>query len=133
MLRILTLGLLLLATTTAMLLADDGAPVTIQNGSSTDSTLGLYFAPEHMAGEQGRSQFQPQVARLFVDDEFVGNAILNVHGNSPILKFGAGRYTIRVEMDAGRVFESKITCLGRGSTQILFVDFDQKPTPAVRY
>ncbi len=105
---------------------DAAAPCQCRDDTSS---LRLFFPPEVSHAQQGQSAFQPQVARLFVDDVFVGNAILNLHGHNPTLRFGAGAHTIRVELN-DRKFQSKITFLGRGSTQILFVDFDTPPTIA---
>ena len=99
---------------------------------SDSSTLRLYFAPAVTNVGRGQSGFVPEVARLYVDGQFVGNAIVNLHGHLPTLKFGAGSHTIRVEMDNDREFKSKITFLGRGSIQYLFVEFDSKPVVATR-
>jgi hypothetical protein len=104
------------------------AAVLAQRNDDT-STLRLYFAPDVTNAQRGKSAFEPEVARLFVDDLFVGNAIVNLHGHLPTLRFGAGPHTIRVELNDHK-FQSKITFLGRGSTQILFVDFDALPAIA---
>jgi len=90
------------------------------------STLRLYFSPELSNPRIGQGAFKPEVARLFVDDLFVGNAIVNLHSHLPMLKFGKGLHTIRVELNDQK-FQSTVTFLGRGSTQILFVDFDAPP------
>ena len=101
----------------------------LTQSNDNTSTLRLYFAPEVMGAQRGESGFKPEVARLFVDDLFVGNAIVNLHGHLPTLRFGAGPHLIRVELN-DRKFQSKVTFLGRGSTQILFVDFDAPSTIA---
>ena len=101
----------------------------LKQSNDETSALRLYFAPEVANAQRGESEFKPEVARLFVDDLFVGNAIVNLHGQLPTLRFGAGPHTIRVELN-DRKFQSKVTFLGRGSTQILFVDFDASPTIA---
>ncbi|WP_164101404.1 hypothetical protein [Candidatus Laterigemmans baculatus] len=102
---------------------DPTSPAAIAHCGSDTSTLRLYFAPDAVSTQRGQAEFKPEVARLFVDDLFVGNAIVNLQGQLPTLRFSAGPHTIRVELN-DRVFQSKITFLGKGSTQILFIDFD---------
>ncbi len=108
----------------------DEPPATVPEPScDNSSTLKLYFAPDVANVQRGETGFKPEVARIFVDEHYVGNAILNVHSHLPTLKLAAGPYTIRVELN-NRRFQSKLSLLGRGSTQILFVDFDNPATVA---
>lgn len=109
--------------------AEESSATALEQSNDDTSTLRLFFAPEVTNAQRGESEFKPEIARLFVDDLFVGNAIVNLAGNSPTLRFGRGPHTIRVELN-DRKFQSKATFLGRGSTQILFVDFDARPTIA---
>ena len=104
--------------------ADEASQPAPADSSRDASTLRLYFAPAVTNAQRGTSEFVPEVARLFVDDQFVGNAIVNLHGHLPTLRFRAGAHTIRVKMGDDREFDSKITFLGQGSVQYLFVDFD---------
>ena len=108
--------------------------VTPHPCDSSLTTLRLYFPPEASTAVHNPNGFKPEVARLYVDDSYVGDAILNLHGYIPTLRFPRSTPKIRVEMSDNRRFESKITLLGDGSTQILFVDFskttDQKANGA---
>ncbi len=134
MLRTVTLELLLFVSTAVCTFADETEPGTAIACAHDDSTLRLYFSPTVTNAQNGQpiSKFVPEVARLFVDDTYVGDAIVNLHGHLPTLKFAAGQHTIRVQMSKDRVFESKINFLGRGSMQYLFVSFDAKATVAKR-
>ncbi|MGI9470264.1 MAG: hypothetical protein ACR2NZ_01945 [Rubripirellula sp.] len=86
------------------------------------STLRLYFMPEEANRQLGTMPFKPDVAKLYVDGSYVGDAVINLLGHMPVLNFEAGQHTVTVRMMDGRKFESKITFLGHGSTQILVVD-----------
>ncbi|MDA8743313.1 hypothetical protein N9N28_01655 [Rubripirellula amarantea] len=89
------------------------------------TTLRLYFAPEIVASGRSADSFKPQVAKLYVDNLYVGDAIVNLYGYSPTLRFRRSTPTIRVEMSGNRKFETQMTFLGNGSTQLLFVDFSK--------
>lgn len=129
MYRLLPAFLIVLGLTIGQTFGEEAIAAGLKQNNDDTSTLRLYFAPELANAQRGKSGFKPEVARLYVDDIFVGNAIVNLHGHLPTLRFGAGPHTIRVELD-DREFQSKITFLGRGSTQILFIDFDAAPTIA---
>jgi hypothetical protein len=126
MYRLLPALLIVLGLTIGQTFGEEVVATGLKQSNDDSSTLRLYSAPELAIAQRGKSGFKPEVARLYVDDLFVGNAIVNLHGHLPTLKFGAGPHTIRVELN-DREFQSKITLLGRGSTQILFIDFDAAP------
>lgn len=129
MYRFLPALLLVLGSTIGQAFGEEPGATGLKGGNDDTSTLWLYFAPNVANPQREESGFKPEVARLFVDDLFVGNAIVNLPGHLPTLRFGAGPHMVRVELN-DRKFQSKITFLGRGSTQILFVDFDAPPTIA---
>ena len=87
------------------------------------STLQLYYPPEIAIVNNSTLRFKPEVAKIYVDDAYVGDAIVNVYGNNPTLRFPRGTKRLRLEMSEGRRFQTEITFLGNGSTQILYVDF----------
>lgn len=72
----------------------------------------------------------PEVARIYVDDIYVGDTVVNLQGVSPTLRFANGERTIRVEMSDKRTFKSKVLFLGHDSTQLLVVDFNIKSAVA---
>jgi hypothetical protein len=70
----------------------------------------------------------PGLVELFVDDEFVGNALMNSQDGLPKLSLTRGDHTIRAEFQkshlysVAKVYERKITMLGHGSEQMLYID-----------
>lgn len=107
----------------------DERQVVLQTETDT-STLQLYFVPKDARTQTALTPFRPEVAKLFVDDAYVGDAIVNLLGHIPILKFKPGQRKIAVRMSDGRSFESKVVLLGNGSKQILVVDFEKTPSKA---
>ena len=90
------------------------------------STLQLYYPPEVAIVNSSAIRFKPEIAKIYVDDAYVGDAIVNVHGYSPTLRFPRGTRKLRLEMSEGRHFQTEITFLGNGSTQFIYVDFKKK-------
>ncbi len=128
MLRTPILGLLLLTSTAAFSFADEEKSETTNACDADRTTLRLYFSPAITNAQRGKSDFTPEVARIYVDGNYVGDSVTNLHGYAPTLRFANGERTIRVEMSGNRKFESKILFLGQGSTQLLVVDFKVKST-----
>jgi len=100
--------------------ADETA--SCEHCESNVTKLRLYFPPDVISSGRNPNGFKPEVARLFVDDIYVGDAILNLHDFVPSFRFPKSTVKIRIEMSDDRRFEKKMTFLGHGSTQILYVD-----------
>lgn len=92
--------------------------------------LRLYFAPEVAYVGRGSSDFRPEIARLYVDDVYVGDAIVNLDGFVPSLRFPKSKAKIRIEMAGDRRFETEMAFLGHGSSQVLYVSFGEPKTGA---
>ena len=108
--------------------AQDGVNMKHHAYDAGVTTLRLYFPPSIVVAQQNQTGFTPEVAKLYVDDLYVGDAIVNLHGYIPALRFSKSTHKLKVEMSANRKFETQITFLGNGSTQVLYVDFP-KSTP----
>lgn len=106
-------------------IADDGHSAPCQHCNRDVTTLRLYFPPNAMSSGHNPDGFAPEVAKLYVDDLYVGDAIVNVHGHVPTLRFPKSSPKLRITMSNDRVFETKMTFLGYGSTQVLYVDFSK--------
>ncbi len=132
MLRTPILGLLLLTSAASLSFADQEKSETTRVCNANRTTLQLYFPPAITNAQRGTSEFIPEVARIYVDGNYVGDTVVNLHGVAPMLRFANGEHAIRVEMSGNRKFESKIVFLGRGSTQLLVVDFKGESTVANR-
>ena len=102
---------------------------TSGNGDSSATTLRLYFPPELMSSGRNPNGFKPEIAKLYVDDLYVGDAIVNLHDFVPSFRFPKSTVKLRIEMSDARKFETKMTFLGHGSTQVLYVDITA-PGPA---
>lgn len=108
--------------------ANADEPAVCEHCASDASTLRLYFPPDAASSGRNPNGFEPEVAKLYVDDLYVGDAIVNLHGYAPLFRFPKSTVKIRVEMADARKFETKMTFLGHGSTQFLFVDFPHRKT-----
>lgn len=113
----------------ATALSDDGSPAPPTLATNT-STLLLRF-PLAGAIDQTTGQdapWMPGLVQLFVDDQFVGHALMNSKDGLPKLSLASGDHMIRAEFqkshlfDAAKVYERTITMLGNGSEQILYID-----------
>jgi len=109
-----------------MAVADETA--TCEHCDSNVTKLRLYFPPDVMSSGQNLNGFKPEIAKLFVDDLYVGDAIVNLYDFVPSLHFQKSTVKIRIEMSEARKFERKLTFLGHGSTQVLYVDFADRTT-----
>ena len=116
---LLTLAIASMVTPPA--LADDTS-VSLQTQPTT-STLQLYFVPKETTGPLPVTPFKPEVVRIYVDGNYVGDAIINLLGHLPTLNFKPGERLLSIRKADGRKFESKITLIGHGSKQILVIDF----------
>lgn len=105
--------------------AGEGELVTCLHCDSNVTTLRLYFPPSTIDMDQNPVRFNPEVAKLYVDDHYVGDTIINLHDHMPTLRLPKSTVTLRVEMSDNRKFESKVTLLGHGSTQVLVIDFSK--------
>lgn len=117
-------------------LADDSSP-----NASQYSTVKLFFVnqfdpvimpvppvePFRPGGGGGGMAIPPQTlyqtARLFLDDAFIGNAMLRHLDVRPTLNLAPGEHKIRIECDGFQKFEQTLTVLENGSTQWLVVNF----------
>ncbi|QEG38427.1 hypothetical protein [Roseimaritima ulvae] len=128
MFRTLILGLLLVSTTSTATLsyADEHQSDSATASHADYSTLQFYFPPTIANGAPGQAKFAPEVARVYIDNSYVGDLVVNLHGHDPSLRVASGEHAIRVEMSNQRKFDTKIMILGRGSTQLLVVDFNAK-------
>ncbi len=95
---------------------------TSGNDDSSATTLKLYFPPELISSGRNPNGFKPEIAKLYVDDLYVGDAIINLHDFVPSFRFPKSTVKLRIEMSDDRKFETKMTFLGHGSTQVLYVD-----------
>ena len=93
---------------------------------SNVTKLRLYFPPDVMSSGRDSSGFKPEIAKIFVEDSYVGDAIVNLHDFVPSFRFPKSTVKIRIEMSDARQFEKKMTFLGHGSTQVLYVDFTDR-------
>lgn len=92
---------------------------------SNTTKLRLYFGPDTMSARNPNG-FEPEIAKLYVDDLYVGDAIVNLHDFVPSFRFPKSTVKIRIEMSEARKFETTMTFLGHGSTQVLCVNFGGK-------
>ncbi len=121
------------ATAIAILATFNALPSSAEDGEYTAchlcdadvSTLRLYFSTDDVGAEHNPGGFKPEVAKLYVDEIYVGDAIVNLQGYVPTLRFPKSTLKLRVEMSNNRTFETKMTFLGQGSTQVLYVDFSK--------
>lgn len=103
---------------------------TNSDGESNATTLRLCFPPALISSDRNPGGFNPEIAKLYVDDLYVGDAILNLYDLVPTFRFPKSTVKLRVEMSDARKFETKITFLGHGSTQVLYVDISASgPAP----
>ena len=102
-------------------IADESA--SCEHCESNVTKLRLYFPPEVMSSGRNPNGFKPEIAKIFVDDLYVGDAIVNLHDYVPSFRFPKSTAKIRIEMSDDRQFEKKMTFLGHGSTQVLYIDF----------
>ena len=65
------------------------------------------------------SEIRP--ASIYIDGEFVGNALSGYVDVKPSFRLPAGTHDFRIECDGCRTFESKLKVLGSGSEQWLVV------------
>jgi hypothetical protein len=105
--------------------AQEGDNALCHACNSEVTTLRLFFSRDTVNAGQNPRGFMPEVAKVYVDDFYVGDAIVNLHGHVPTLRFPKSTVKLKVAMPDGRKFETKITFLGHGSTQVLFVDFSK--------
>ena len=103
--------------------AADGEPAACQHCNWDVTTLRLYFPPDVVSSGRNPNGFKPEIAKLYVDDLYVGDSIVNLHDYIPSFRFPKSSLKIRIEMSENRKFETKLTFLGAGSRQILYVDF----------
>jgi len=102
-------------------LADD--PVVSQRCHAEVTTLRLFFRTDPSTSRENPDGFNFEIAKLYVDDLYVGDAIVHLYDYEPTLRFPKSSPKIRIEMSGNRRFETKLTFLGHGSTQVLYVDF----------
>ena len=133
MFRTLTAIAILLSSSAPLFSADDGDRAVCNFCHAESTTLRLYFQFATAGANRMPSEFKPEIAKVYVDDLYVGDAIVNLHGHVPTLRFPKSTVKLRVEMSEKRRFETKITFLGHGSTQVLYIDFGKSaPETAAR-
>ena len=97
------------------------SPVACPCCEASVSKLRLYIDAS-VVKPPNHGRFEAQIARIFVDDNYMGDAILNLHGYLPTLHFSHGKYRIRIELPEGKKVEREVTFFGNGSTQILALE-----------
>ncbi|NNE00568.1 MAG: hypothetical protein HKN47_24910 [Pirellulaceae bacterium] len=125
MFRSITVAAILMTFFTSLGRADDGDLASKSCCTSDVTTLRLVFPPELMDSGRESGQFQPAFAKLYVDDHYIGDAIVNLHGHLPTIQLPKSIIRFRVEMSENRTFETKLALLGHGSKQLLYVDIRQ--------
>ena len=91
----------------ATALSDDGSPEPPTSATNT-STLLLRF-PLAGAIDQTTGQdapWMPGLVQLFVDDQFVGHALMNSKDGLPKLSLASGDHMIRAEFQKSHLFET---------------------------
>jgi len=136
MIRTCVAAILIVIATTSSSIAADAAPT-----SDDRSTVKLFFvnipitvdanpnAAKEMAhvGDMVLPTSEVRPASIYIDGDFVGNALSGYVDVKPSFRLPPGTHDFRVECDGCATFESKLQVLGNGSEQWLVVTF--RPTP----
>jgi hypothetical protein len=118
--------------------ADDASTAT-----RTFSTVRIYFLNENSldpapavfrtealgsrpVGDGGAAmKLRFETVRLFLNDKFVGNAILRHVDVKPSFNLPPGEHKFRIECEGYRTFETKLEVLQNGSAQWLVVSLER--------
>lgn len=76
-------------------------------------------------GESGAPELRFETSRIFLDNEYIGDAMFRHVDVMPRFNLPPGKHTFRIECDGYKDFERTLTVLQNGSNQWLVVRFER--------